>query len=125
MSTLKADTIQNTSGGAATLTDQAAAKHFIAFNGADTTPTATESLNGSSITDNGTGDFSVAITNNMSIANYSKQVSHDDVLYGGMSYFHGDGSTAGSYRIMARVGHTTNPATYNNDMYAMTIGDLA
>ena len=33
MSTLKADTIQSTGGGAATLTKQTAAKHFLSFDG--------------------------------------------------------------------------------------------
>ena len=127
MSTLKTSNIQDTSGTNNSTPEeisQGRAKAWITFNGTGTVANR-DKFNIDTITDNGTGDFSVAITNNMSIANYLKQVSHDDVLYGGMSYFHGDGSTAGSYRIMARVGHTTLPATYDNDMYAMTIGDLA
>ena len=36
MSTLKADTIQSTSGGAATLTKQSAAKAWVNFNGTGT-----------------------------------------------------------------------------------------
>ena len=65
MSTLKADTIQNTSGGAATLTKQSAAKHFITY---DNSQTVTDSLNNSSITDVGTGNHKFAFTNSFSTA---------------------------------------------------------
>jgi hypothetical protein len=54
MSTLKADTIQSTSGGAATLTKQEAAKAR-GQHAAGTLQSG--SLNHSSITDNGTGTF--------------------------------------------------------------------
>jgi len=72
MSTLKADTIQSTSGGAATLTSQAAAKVFSAT--ATTSVTSTKSLNVSSLTDEGNSDpngHSVNVTNAMDSANYA------------------------------------------------------
>ena len=53
MSTLKADTIQNTSGGAATLTKQHAAKAWNRFTGSSV-PTLLDSFNNSTATDNGT-----------------------------------------------------------------------
>ena len=63
MSTLKADTIQSTSGGAATLTKQNAAKAWIHHNdGASTYG----SFGSSSLTDNGTGDYSFTMSNAMS-----------------------------------------------------------
>jgi len=62
MSTLKADTIQSTGGGAATLTKQAAAKAHWLFEQANSN-TLTVSLNVSSVTDNGTGDMTTAFTN--------------------------------------------------------------
>jgi len=69
MSTLKADTIQNTSGGAATLTKQSAAKAY--FHASSTaTIVDSQSFNISSGTDNGTGDWQYAITNAMSSADY-------------------------------------------------------
>jgi len=68
MSTLKADTIQNTSGGAATLTKQHASKGLVKID--YSTTTADFSFNTSSLTDNGTGDFSNNLTNNMSDAEY-------------------------------------------------------
>jgi hypothetical protein len=63
MSTLKADTIQSTGGGAATLTKQNAAKAWIHHNdGASTYG----SFGSSSLTDNGTGDYSFTMSNAMS-----------------------------------------------------------
>ena len=65
MSTLKADTIQSTSGGAATLTKQQAAKHFVWFDG-NTSNVIENSFNTSSVTDTGTGDYKPLLTNAMS-----------------------------------------------------------
>jgi hypothetical protein len=67
MSTLKADTIQSTGGGAATLTNQTAAKAFCTTDG-DTT--INDSLNISSATDDGSGDNSFVVTNNMGNATF-------------------------------------------------------
>ena len=61
MSTLKADTIQSTSGGAATLTKQQAAKHWVNYDAVDQSTRG--SFNQSSLTDHGTGDFSSYYTN--------------------------------------------------------------
>ena len=71
MSTLKADTIQSTGGGAATLTKQHAAKAWINFN-QTSTQTIRDSFNISSITDAATGQTSpIAFSNSMSDANFS------------------------------------------------------
>ena len=70
MSTLKADTIQSTSGGAATLTKQSAAKAWNRFDGASV-PTIAASFNNSSMADNGTGTYTVNFTSSMSDANYA------------------------------------------------------
>ena len=71
MSTLKADTIQSTSGGAATLTKQHAAKAWINFN-QTSTQAIRDSFNISSITDAATGQTSpIAFSNSMSDANFS------------------------------------------------------
>jgi len=68
MSTLKADTIQSTSGGAATLTKQQAAKVY--FNVDQTAGSIlVGSFNVSSATDNSTGDFTVNFSSSLSSAN--------------------------------------------------------
>jgi len=66
MSTLKADTIQSTGGGAATLTKQQAAKHFVNYDAPNTT--SDSSFNQSTLTDHGTGEFKSNFTTNFSSA---------------------------------------------------------
>ena len=68
MSTLRADTIQNTSGGAVTLTNQSAAKAWVF---GDNAATLDASSGVSSGIDNGTGDYSYNLTNAFSSANYA------------------------------------------------------
>ena len=68
MSTLKADTIQSTSGGAATLTKQSAAKAWAKYT--QSGPTINNSFNIASIADNSAGNFTPSFTNAMSSANY-------------------------------------------------------
>ena len=73
MSTLKVDTLQDSSGNNASTSEQinqGRAKSWIAFDGSGT-GTIYDSFNVSSITENGTGDYSITMTNAMSNANYS------------------------------------------------------
>lgn len=67
MSTLKVTTIQNTSG-----VEQYLCKAWVNFNGTGTVAIR-GSGNVSSITDNGTGDYTINFTTAMSDANYSVQ----------------------------------------------------
>ena len=62
MSTLKADTVQSTSGGAVTLTNQEAAKAWVQATDA---AVLSDSFNISGGTDNATGDYTYALSNNM------------------------------------------------------------
>lgn len=124
MSTLKADTIQSTSGGAVTLTKQHAAKQWCAVN--QTGFTVNDSFNTASVTDNGTGDFNPNFTNNMGSANgYSIALCCGD----GGARFHGDvvaaaAVTTSTYRTYWV--NTTNAAVNDNDIATTTVhGDLA
>ena len=63
MSTLKADTIQSTGGGAATLTKQMAPKSQLCYDHAN--ETIDGSFNVSTVHDVQTGIYAVALTNNM------------------------------------------------------------
>jgi len=82
MSTLKADTIQSTSGGAATLTKQSAAKAWLHQN---TDASLDDSFNTSSTTDQGTGNyrttFTNAFTNNFQAVPSSCAQNNDAVVY--------------------------------------------
>lgn len=146
MSTLKADTIQSTSGGAATLTKQQATKHWVNYDAVNSVVDG--SFNQSSLTDHTTGDFTTIFTNNFSSASdkchfASTLNSTDD----------GDTRVAGDTRcgVNANMGHLVSDTTAtplstsqvdfftgfgsdasahgdNDDLsasYCMTIGDLA
>jgi len=69
MSTLKADTIQSTGGGAVTLTKQSAAKGWMKYDQYNNN--VDDSVNVSSVTDADTGKFRQNHTNSMGNANYS------------------------------------------------------
>ena len=72
MSTIKVDTVQSTGGGAVTLTNQHAPKVWFTL-GMDAVQD--DSFNCSSVDDDGTGDFGIHFTNNLSNALYSSAVA--------------------------------------------------
>ena len=94
MSTLKADTIQSTGGGAATLTKQSAAKAWVNFNGTGTIAIR-DSFNVSSLNDDGTGKYDVVLVNNMTNGNYA------GIGIGAASTQDNDGETTGQCRRMS------------------------
>ena len=59
------------STGATTNLQQGLAKAWISFNGGVSTPVAIDSFGTSTLTDNGTGDYSQTLTNAMGNANYT------------------------------------------------------
>jgi hypothetical protein len=59
-------------GGSATMQlQQGVAKVVFSFDGSDTTPSYKHSVNTSSLTDNGTGDYTVVFANNMGDKEYT------------------------------------------------------
>ena len=123
MSTLKADTIQNTSGGAATLTKQATAKAFIHYSDVD--GTFDDSFNASSTTDNGSGDATYGLTNSMGSADFpaTGEAGGDLSSYYSRMITH-TGSTASSVRARYQ-----NPSSYSTTSVfrasSIVFGDLA
>jgi len=95
MSTLKADTIQSTSGGAATLTKQSAAKAWVNINMA--TGANVDSFNIASITDDGSGTFDATYTTAQATANYVICTAGDD-------------NTGGNADLVTIIGAPTNQA---------------
>ena len=97
MSELRADTITASDGTSpVTLTKQSAAKAWVSFNGTGTLAVI-GSFNQSSMTDNGTGDYSLTVSNAMNDANYSVQVSNSTyaTTYAGWASTHRNGGTGG------------------------------
>ena len=79
-----ANTVAVTSEGGAATTNvvQGLAKSWVNYDG-KTTNTVRDSLNTSSVTDNGTGDYSVTYSSNLSNANYTASLSSDNQSNGG------------------------------------------
>ena len=118
MSTLKADTIQSTSGGAATLTKQHAAKSWInEFEGTS----IGDSFNCTSLTDVATG-----------IASHSFVNAHSNKYYAASGSVIGDSSTQTAATTYSFVGgasnttnstHTTTAIRYSTVHHAGTVND--
>jgi hypothetical protein len=124
MSTLKADTIQSTGGGAATLTGQQAAKltlHYDQYNG----PTVLSSHNVASVTDVATGQWEAIPTSSFSSVDAiqcysnSQPVSTND---GSADYWRKGNSTASKLHMR----HFENGTTFDSPSNAnVAHGDLA
>ena len=129
MSTLKADTIQNTSGGAVTLTNQHAIKIWINFNGSGTIAIR-DSFNVSGIIDEGTGDYTTTFTNDMSSGDYCETDGSFEIGTSRSTAVQADthSQLAGSFRIKyalsddAADGTQAGDTTFVQQMFA---GDLA
>ena len=81
MSEIRANTVSDAAGtGPATLTGQYAAKAWVNFNGTGTVAIR-DSENVSSITDNGTGDYTVNFSNAFANSNYAP-VASNSVSFG-------------------------------------------
>ena len=129
MSTLKADTIQSTGGGAATLTKQHAAKAWCNVDGTATFDSSDteirDSFNVDSTVDNGTGDVTVSFTNNMGNASYSVSLTakQNDSTNASGTDTQPASLAQGSYRII------TNDASFAKADCALNFstvhGDLA
>ena len=112
-------------GGAITNTVivQGLAKQWVQFDGSASGAAAIDSFNSDSMTDNGTGDYTITITNNMNNAGYSAQGGGDD-----RNHNHAVHTIAtGSYGFRARIG--IEGSTANNadaaEVSCTAHGDLA
>ena len=126
MSTLKADTIQSTSGGAATLTKQSASKAFISFDGTGTV-SIDVSFNVSTLTDHGSAEYSITYTNNINTSNHpitGTNVGSSETNF--YSYICSTG--VAQTTSVDRIHSVHNNGSANNDqdpVHLVTNGDLA
>lgn len=122
MSTLHANTVETSSGGAVTLTKQSAAKAYCGAAAADGSG-INDSLNVSSQSDNGTGDYDYTITNA-----FAAQMDN-----GGMTGMAGQasrvlrvGSTDTTTTVFDSKTHSSNDAALiDTSHYWAVHGDLA
>ena len=130
MSELRADTITGSDGTSpVTLTKQSAAKAFVTFGGTGTI-SSNKSLNISSLTDNGTGDYTTNISSAMDGANYIVQTSARD-LSGGTNLVLADPNssrtfTASASNVWTAYAGASSKTLYDASQIEKTIhGDLA
>ena len=111
MSTLKADTIQSTSGGAATLTKQDAAKCWGYFSTGFSS--VQDSLNISSLDDDGTGNGGANFTSSFANATYSTAQNLVWVINTGnqVRCWGGDSQATGSFEFS--TGYVDGSGTWN------------
>ncbi len=126
MSEIRVTTISDTAGtGPVTLTKQEAAKAWINFNGTGTIATR-DSLNVSSITDRGTGKFTITFATAMGNTNYNSVAS---ATVGGADNYNrmaGAASNSTNFSYLNTFAQGTNSELYDADYTSATFhGDLA
>jgi hypothetical protein len=132
MSTLKADTIQSTGGGAATLTKQQAAKIWSNFDGTTSGITARDSFNVSSIGDTNTGTYTINHTNAMSNNDYCAALmgrmdrgTSNSGAANGINSSDGSASVATSSHVLSYINVGTTGDADVPIGGSMVMGDLA
>ena len=122
MSDLRVNTISNLAGtGPVTLTKQIAAKHALRYDMVSNV--IDNSMNCSSVTDNGTSNYDVAFTNNMANANFFMTCGAGAAAAGvGARYatFFAWATTGYSYGGISGTGTTDQP-----ESAVIVAGDLA
>lgn len=144
-SILKVDDLRgNTSAGDITITSeggsatmqlqQGVTKQWTNINGNSGTPSVRESFNNSSLTDNGTGDYTLALSSSMDNVNYSLQATGSDTTSGAASVFNrkltlntaASVPTTSQYRIASGYNYYTVSAFFDCSYnYTEINGDLA
>jgi len=129
MSTLKVNTIQNTSGGSSSTPEQieqGRAKAWVNFDGSGTIAIR-DSFNISSITDNATGEYTVTLSTAMANANYSIVQGVKSPLSNRNTYCCLGGSNENNPSTTAfqvvTLGSTNNSMTDANYIMAAVFGD--
>jgi|5B_taG_2_1085324.scaffolds.fasta_scaffold198521_1 hypothetical protein len=103
MSTLRVNNIKDASGGTSNLSIDGAAKAWVNFNGTGTVAIR-DDLNVSSITDNGTGQYTINYTNAFANTNYSVVGTADGTHNGSIvSIGHNDNDNSGIQTANTRM----------------------
>lgn len=123
-------TITSEGGSATQSLQQGLVKHWVKFEG-DGTVAVSDSLNNASITDDGTGDYTLANTNNFSSINYAFAGggTHDPGSYNVYLILNHDASNGGTGTSSCSVS-STSPASGGQKIDAellsfTNVGDLA
>jgi len=125
---IKADTLEHSTAGSldTQYVVNGSAKFFANFE-MDSTQAITKSLNASSITDNGTGDSTIAVTSTMGDANYIQigNTVHDAGSYVAFNSFDHDGPSTTSNVIMNCCLNSNGSLHDGEHQMVVVHGDLA
>ena len=121
MSTLKTDVVETSSGGATTLTKQSAAKAWVNLNGTGTI-SVRNSFNTSSMTDHGTGDYTINFANSLASGNFAWSGGAQELCAVGVFTPSGYGTTNKRFNVK---GTYTTVNLDAQDVNFILHGDLA
>ena len=121
-----ADTLEHSTAGSldTQYVVNGSAKNWLAFDGTPTTPAARGSFNHSSLTDNGTGDFTNNFTSSLADVNYAPMVlgSHNSSNFASGPELTGIATSS----VRFETKYTANNTKYNMPDSICTVhGDLA
>ena len=115
--------VQSEGGSVTTNLQQGLCKCWIKYDGESSGAPEYDSFNSSSTTDNGTGDYTFTITNDMASANYSHPIVPADADGGGGLDISVTSKAAGSIRVGTIRDNSTK--TDNANVSVSIFGDLA
>ena len=133
---IKADTLTHSTAGSVdtNFVVEGSAKSWTNINGNSGSPVVRDSFNHSTLTDNGTGDYTLALSASMGNANYSLQTTGSGTTTGGPSVFNrkltvytaSAAPTSSQYKIASGYNYYT-ASDFLDNVYNFTEvnGDLA
>jgi hypothetical protein len=125
MSTIHTNTVETSSGGAVTLTNQSAAKAWVSFANTSGTPASLKSINLASITDSGVGHYGLNLTNAFTDNEYCVTLSaSSENGFGGVACIDLANTTASKTQMYTIYNKARTIADYDRNN-AKAHGDLA
>ena len=123
MSTLRLTTISNQTGSSSVPSEtviNGSAKAWVNFNGTGTVAIRA-AFNVSSITDNGTGDYTINFTNAMPDVNYATLLDSITVFNGTAGSYSSSGYLTGSVRIITPGGDGSGGSNYDASIVSVSV----
>jgi len=126
LSEIRVTTVSNAAGtGPVTLTKQHAAKVWVNMDGTGTI-SVRDSLNVTSLTDIGTGQYAVNISSSMANANYAIAIGAKDNAYGNQNFTGKPSNSTQTTSLFRLLSYSGSDAYQDNENYmASAHGDLA
>ena len=114
-------------GSATTVLNQGLVKVWVNFDGTASGAAARDSFNVSGMTDNGTGDYTITINNNMANDDYADVMGQEDNDYGNRSFLGKQSNATKTTGQTKAFSYKGDPNAYqdNEEVRILAAGDLA